>query len=223
MFEMKNRPAPDEIRNRIVRVAGEVFGMHGYRGTTIRQITQRAGVNVAAVNYYFRDKSELYIRVLREAKCWSQDVAVFKLSGNPEDQLRDFILAFVRHLLDPNRPAWHVQVITQEMLHPTPALDMLTKELTEPLFQRVRGLVEVIAAVKLSDMQLDLLASSIMGQCLFYIRSRSMLERIAPELSSSPDRIDRIAEHIASFSLVALRGLFSKSTQPARVRATSQS
>ena len=211
---MKKRPLPDEIKGRIIQVAGELFGAHGFHGTTIRDITQRAGVNVAAVHYHFRDKSELYIRVLREAKNWTHDITVFELSGTPDDQLRGFIDAFIRHLLDPNRPHWHVQVITQEMLNPTRALDVLVRELTEPIFRQVRDRVAAVAGVKLSDERLDLLASSIMGQCLFYVRSRPMIERLAPELSEGPDRSGRIAGHIASFSLAALHGLFGNLPQP---------
>jgi TetR/AcrR family transcriptional regulator, regulator of cefoperazone and chloramphenicol sensitivity len=205
---MKAQPAQDETKDRILRTAGEVFGAHGFDGTTIREITEKAGVNVAAVNYHFRDKSELYLRVLREAKCWNQDSPLLEHPGSPEEQLRGFIFAFVRNLLDPNRPVWHVQVITQEMLHPTPALDVLVRELTEPVFSHVRCLVGKVAGVKLSGTQLDLLASSIMGQCLFYVRSRPMIARLAPELSKGAGRIDRIAEHITTFSLAALCNLY---------------
>ena len=207
---MKPRCTPDETRDRIVRAAGEVFGAHGYNGTTVRQITDKAGVNIAAVNYYFRDKAELYTRVLREAKCWAHDLTALELSGCPEEQLREYIFAFVRMLLDPKRPEWHVQVITQEMLNPTAALDMLLRELTEPIFRRIRTLIGTVTGGKLSDMQLDLLASSIMGQCLFYVRSRPLIERLAPELNEGPDRVNHIAGHIASFSLTALNGLFHK-------------
>ena len=214
VFEMKRRISPEETRERIVRAAGEVFGRHGFDGTTIRQITRRAGVNVAAVNYHFRDKNELYIRVLREAKCLASEMSVTEFRGSPEERLRGFIFAFVRQLLDPERPPWHVQVITQEMMRPTPALDVLVREMTEPIFQQVRTLVGEVAETRLSRTRLDLLASSIVGQCLFYVRSRPMIERLAPELSHGPNRIERIAEHIATFSLAALCHLYrNTSTQ----------
>jgi AcrR family transcriptional regulator len=194
----------------MVRAAGEVFGRHGFDGTTVRQITRRAGVNVAAVNYHFRDKGELYLRVLREAKCLASDLAVTEFRGTPEEQLRSFVFTFVRRLLDPNRPTWHVQVITQEMMRPTPALDLLVREMTEPIFRQVRELIGAVAGRKLPGSKLDMLASSVLGQCLFYVRSRPMIERLAPELSRGPDRIERIAEHIATFSLAALWHLYKK-------------
>jgi AcrR family transcriptional regulator len=208
---MKRRISPDETRERIIHAAGEVFGRHGFDGTTIRQITKRAEVNVAAVNYHFRDKAELYVRVLREAKGLCTEVALRELRedlDNPEEQLRSFIFGFVRSLLDPARPAWHLQVITQEMMRPTPALDLLVREMTEPIFRRMREVIGAVAGVKLPGTELDMLASSILGQCLFYVRSRAMLERLAPELSQGPDRIERIAEHITTFSFSALCHLY---------------
>jgi TetR/AcrR family transcriptional regulator, regulator of cefoperazone and chloramphenicol sensitivity len=214
---MRPRYSPAETKVRIISAAGEVFGEHGFHGTTIRQITKKAGVNVAAVNYHFRDKSELYLRVLREAKNCSHELAAVSLTGTPENCLRVFIVAFVGYLLDPKRPLWHVQVISQEMIHPTPALDLLMRELTEPVFRQLRGLIAAVAAAPLTNTQCDLLASSILGQCLFHVRSRPMIERLAPELGGkNPDRIDLIANHIATFSLTALSHLPGTTYQPAQ-------
>jgi AcrR family transcriptional regulator len=216
---MRRRLSPDEIRERIVDAAGEMFGRHGFHGTTIRQITKHAGVNVAAVNYHFRDKDELYLRVLREAKNCTRLMPPAAFDGAPSDQLRGFIFSLVGQMLDPARPAWHVQVITQEMMRPTPALDVLVREMTEPVFHHLRQAVGAVVGRKLPRAQLDLITSSILGQCLFYVRSRPMIARVAPELSRGPDRIERIAEHIATFSLAGLCHLYGKPTNRGRVPA----
>ena len=219
---MRRRITPDETRERIVRAAGEVFGRHGFDGTTIRQITKRAGVNVAAVNYHFRDKAELYLRVLREAKGLCSELAFTEMRGEPEELLRRFIFAFVRGLLDPARPAWHTQVITQEMMRPTPALDTLVREMTEPLFRQVRDVIGAVAGAKLPSATLDMLASSVLGQCLFYVRSRPMLERLAPELAQGADRVERIAEHITTFTLAGLCHLYKNKKTPGRTEPATQ-
>ena len=199
---------PEETRERVVRAAGEVFGRHGFDGTTIRQITKRAGVNVAAVNYHFRDKAELYLRVLREAKGLCSDLGTMEFTGAPEEQMRGMIFAFVRGLLDPERPAWHRQVIMQEMMRPTPALDMILREMTEPIHRRLRAIIAAVVGTKLPGAKLDMLTCSVLGQCLFYVRSQPMIERLAPELNRGADRAEHIAEHIATFSLAALCHLY---------------
>ncbi len=50
--------------DRILDVAEGLFASHGIQGTSIRQITDHAGVNVAAVNYHFGTKDKLVASVI---------------------------------------------------------------------------------------------------------------------------------------------------------------
>ena len=54
-----------ETATRIVEAAEELFAQHGYHGVSLRQITQAAKVNLAAVNYHYYDKQSLYVMILR--------------------------------------------------------------------------------------------------------------------------------------------------------------
>jgi AcrR family transcriptional regulator len=54
-----------ETRTRILDAAEELFMLHGFEGTSMRQLTSRAGVNLAAVNYHFGSKDALIEAVLR--------------------------------------------------------------------------------------------------------------------------------------------------------------
>ncbi len=53
-----------ETLNKILSAADELFAHHGYDGASLRQLTQKAGVNLAAVNYHFGDKKSLYKAVI---------------------------------------------------------------------------------------------------------------------------------------------------------------
>lgn len=53
-----------EARNRILTVALEHFASRGYHGSSIRDITRQAGVNLAAINYHFHNKECLYREAL---------------------------------------------------------------------------------------------------------------------------------------------------------------
>ena len=53
-----------ETKERIVRAAEILFAKEGYAGTSLRQITESAGVNIAAVNYHFGSKENLLIEIL---------------------------------------------------------------------------------------------------------------------------------------------------------------
>lgn len=48
-------------RDRILDAAERLFAEHGFAGTSHRQITAAAGVNLAAVNYHFGSKEKLFL------------------------------------------------------------------------------------------------------------------------------------------------------------------
>lgn len=62
----KKKPAIHEpdAKQRIIEAASYLFGMKGYDGTSTREIAARAGVNIAALNYYFRSKNNLLLEVM---------------------------------------------------------------------------------------------------------------------------------------------------------------
>ena len=53
-----------DTKSRIVDVAEQLFMEHGFEATSLRQLTSSAGVNLAAVNYHFGSKEELFQAVL---------------------------------------------------------------------------------------------------------------------------------------------------------------
>jgi len=56
--------APAATKQRILDTAESLFMEHGFEATSLRSITAAAGVNLAAVNYHFGSKEELFQSVL---------------------------------------------------------------------------------------------------------------------------------------------------------------
>lgn len=67
-----------ETKARIIEAAGPLFAQHGYDGTTSKKICQKAGVNMAAVNYHFGSRYGLYVAVLEEVQDYLVNVDVLK-------------------------------------------------------------------------------------------------------------------------------------------------
>ncbi len=59
-----------DTRERILDAAERLFMAHGYEGTSMRQITGEASVNLAAVNYHFGTKESLMQEVFRRRLDW---------------------------------------------------------------------------------------------------------------------------------------------------------
>ena len=56
-----------DTEKRIIEAACKVFYEKGYNGTTMRDIAQTAGVNLALLHYYFRTKDKIFEIVFSDA------------------------------------------------------------------------------------------------------------------------------------------------------------
>jgi AcrR family transcriptional regulator len=200
------RPASDDTREKVLRAAEEIFADRGFDGATVREICLRAGANVAAVNYYFGDKLSLYTEVLqRFARTLDVEAAVADRGTPPEDLLRTIIRMRLRSVFASDHPDWLFRVMLHEWVRPTPAMDQVINETLRPLYDRFRQIIGGILGLPPDHEKTRLCVHSIIGQAIHYVQARPILARLWPELEMTPDQVDRIADHIADFSLAYLR------------------
>ena len=193
---------------RILEVAGELFSENGFRGATIRKICDRARVNLSAIKYHFGGKEKLYSEVLNH---W-HEFALEKYppllgvsdSASPEKQLRAFILSLLFRILDKGKPAWSGRLMAREMAEPTEVFDRLVEENVRPLHALLASIARKIVKNSVSEETIRLCCLSIIGQCLYYYNAR-YIGQIFQRDMSTPDEIERIADHITRFSLRGLR------------------
>ena len=93
---------PDSKSKQILDAAEELFARHGYYGVTMRQIAQKADVDVALTSYYFGKKLDLFYAVFnRRAEilsAWRRE-ALRKSQGDKDEQtLEQIIEAFLQPL-----------------------------------------------------------------------------------------------------------------------------
>ena len=197
----------DATEIRILETAGHVFSETGFQAAKVRDICARAGVNLAAVNYHFGDKLGLYREVLRYAACAAGEAAKFDpvLPGRtPEARLRGFVHGLLKQMYGEDRPAWPVRVMPHELAQPTPAFDGVVEEIMRPRHDAVRALVASVIGRPLDDRQTRLCTQSIMGQIIVYAHGREVLKRLWPDFQFTPEALDEIANHIASFSCAGM-------------------
>jgi AcrR family transcriptional regulator len=194
-------------RERLIATAGEVFAELGFHAATVRQITEKAGLNVAAINYHFRDKTELYAACLHAAHCTAMEAAgEWECeSDDPEERLHHFIDRMLRRMLNPDRPKWHHALIGREMIEPTGALDLMVEQGIRPDCRELEAIVHQLTGGDLPRDRVMMLGCSVVGQCLFYLQNRPIIERLYPKFRSKPPTIEQLVEHIYAFSVTAIR------------------
>jgi AcrR family transcriptional regulator len=115
---------PDEgaTRERILSAALSVFAEHGFERATLREITKRAGANIAAVNYHFRSKSDLFKEMVQrffgpvnDARVAAVDRCIAGLTSG-ETSLDRVITAMVEPLVALSRDAERGRPLLRIML-----------------------------------------------------------------------------------------------------------
>jgi AcrR family transcriptional regulator len=196
----------DETRQRLLEAAGQVFAENGYDGATIRDIVRRAGMNIAAVNYYFDHKHHLYIEAVKSAcSCQDETVPLPEWpAGTPAvTKLRDLIHTMLRRIFDAGHPAWHKKLFLREMAEPTAACEELVEGHIRPMAQLLGSILAELVPETPEDRRF-LIASSIVGQCMHYRVARPIIELLVGEEKFKRFDAGLLAEHITQFSLAAL-------------------
>jgi AcrR family transcriptional regulator len=203
----------DPTRKKLLVVARRIFADRGYQAATIREISIAAGANVAAVNYHFGDKLGLYTEVVQQSMQTAKHEAVqsaLDRSAPPEEILRDVIRTRVRNICRGDRPNWHLRILAHELAQPTPALRQRIDKVGRPLANRLLELIGKMMGLPADDEKTRLCAVSIMGQMIVYEFADPLLKSVWPELKLTPDQVERIADHIADFSLSYIQNFRTK-------------
>jgi AcrR family transcriptional regulator len=197
----------DNPRERLLEAAGEIFAEKGFKGATVREISDRAGVNLAAVNYYFRDKERLYIEAVKHAACsgMEDEHLAWPPRTPPAVKLRDLIRFQLLKFQDPSRPEWLARLVMRELTQPSEACTELVREFIEPRSKILLGVLRELLPAHTPRWKLFLTAFSIVGQCHFYCSHKPIVRLLVGEEDHKRLDVDALAEHIAQFTLRALK------------------
>jgi AcrR family transcriptional regulator len=201
-------------RRHLLEAAADVFARVGFHAATVREICQLAGANIAAVNYHFGDKENLYHAVLK----MTHDNALSKYppdfgltpGATPEQRLRAFVHSFLLRIFSDGPSAQHGKLMAREMIEPTGALDNIVKESIRPMSNVLKSIVEDLISGKTDAQTVRLCSMSVVSQVLFYHTCRPVVQRLFPAAKFTPAALEQLAEHITQFSLAAIRRMGAK-------------
>ena len=195
--------AMDEKRARLLDAAGHEFAEKGFEGATVRSISERAGVNLAAINYHFGDKERLYEAVLLLAHRSRPAVDSDPPEMDPRESLRRFITHFLESVAFQESAPWHQAVMVRELAAPSKASDTLVRDAIRPHFDRLAAIVRRLCPAT-DERRLHAVTFSIVAQCLHYKISRAISERIIGVAAFRDLDAGYLATHITDFTLAAL-------------------
>ncbi|MDN2677848.1 CerR family C-terminal domain-containing protein [Janthinobacterium sp. SUN033] len=211
--EKRSEQETEPARARILQAAVQLFADEGYRLASVRRICEAAHVNVAMVNYYFHGKEELYLaafdhaRALARASAAAAPDAGTAAAVAPVEQLRLAIQSMVFDMLRPGPASLFSRLVARELIEPTAAIHMLADRDVRAHHALFTGLIRGVVGQAMPADVVQKCVFSVIGQAVFYARSRIVHELVAPEITYDEAGTASIAQHVAAFSLAALDGL----------------
>ncbi len=201
-------------RKELLEAAGAIFAEHGYAKATSKEICERAGANIAAVNYHFGGKDGLYSAVLEEAHhrlvSLEAVAATAHSDVDPRIKLRLLLTRIVSEIERRERGGWELRVLSREVMSQSPLIAGLINNQIAPKAKLVRGVIAEIMELPAEHPAVSRTVISVMGPCIFLIIvNRDLQRKVAPHLDPDPEAL---VEHMLTFALAGMRAVARKST-----------
>lgn len=197
----------DDTRQKLINCAGEVFSAKGFETTTVREVCQAAGVNIAAIHYHFGDKERLYLECVKHAHCQHGMIEFDWPNGtSSQDRLTMMVTHMLTMMLATDQPAWQIELMMRELARPTAACRVLVEEFISPVFTQLLAIVSELLPAETPLLARQQTAFSVVAQCLLYRYHRPIGQLlIGQEQFQRLLNVDTVARQIVAFSLGGIR------------------
>ena len=141
--ERKQQRRSIVTQQKLLDAAIEAFSENGFKGTSTRDIAERAGVHHPLITYHFKNKDQLW----RAAANHIFGAFTLALASSveehrqmcPKSRMSALIRIYVQYAK--KHPALH-KVMIQEASYPNPRLDWLIATHLKPMFEATFGMLE---------------------------------------------------------------------------------
>ncbi len=132
-------------KQKLLDAALEAFSENGFKGTSTRNIADRAGVHHPLITYHFKNKDELWRaaanRIFTEFNTALAAAAQAQAGECPKARMSALIRAYVHYAA--GQPALH-KIMVQEASQPSQRLDWLIDTHIRPLFDAAVEEIKVL-------------------------------------------------------------------------------
>ena len=198
-------------RERLLDRAEWLFAERGYHAVTIREVTHAADCNLAAVNYHFGSKANLYLEVFRH--CWAAHAGKVKrhFDGLLENQSVDSKEAIVESLtrsflsgpLSEEERRCFFLLMMREVSRPTETFEVINDEFITPFLRDIMEVFKPCLPHIQSEDKLVLSILSIIALMLYFNFARRPVAHLAGHRDDETFQ-GHLMQHIIAFSLNGL-------------------
>lgn len=130
-------------QRKLLDAAVDAFSENGFKGTSTRDIAERAGVHHPLITYHFKNKDQLWRaaadKIFRDFGSAMAESLELNSGNGPKERMAALIRAYVNYAS--SQPALH-NVLMQEASFPNPRLDWLIDTHLRPFFETTFAMIE---------------------------------------------------------------------------------
>nr|WP_089996149.1 TetR family transcriptional regulator C-terminal domain-containing protein [Cognatiyoonia koreensis] len=175
-----------EKNRSVILAAGlEVFSQYGFRGTTLDQIADAAGLSKPNVLYYFASKEAIYTELLTELlRTWLDPLMAMDADGDPVAEILGYAKLKLRMSRDYPRES---RLFANEILQGAPLIGAaLRGDLKELVAEKVKIIRAWQVAGKIADIDPHHLIFSIWALTQHYADFDVQVRAVMPESEPFP-------------------------------------
>ncbi|SNR34737.1 TetR family transcriptional regulator C-terminal domain-containing protein [Puniceibacterium sediminis] len=184
----EKKPSRIQLRNRrkILDAALDVFSQHGFRGATLDQIAEAAGLSKPNMLYYFDSKEAIHVALLNALMDeWLAPLAVMDPDGIPLDEL----LAYIDRKMEMSRAfPRESRLFANEIIQGAPRILQDLEHRLKPLFDEKCRLIRTwMEEGKLAPMDPGHLIFSIWAMTQHYADFEAQVQVLMPDTHAAQE------------------------------------
>jgi len=196
---------------RLLDAAEHLFAEKGFADTSVRDLTAVADCNIAAVNYHFNSKENLYTEVFRRAVGEMREHRIRAVQAVMADAdkltterfVRAFAASFIEPMVsDPEQGDRLMQLYSREMAQPLLPDDMFHKEMFEPISRVCEQAMQMIYPT-ITGQQVMLCLLSLVGQLVHLVQMKHCLGK-ADRALLAPFSLQEAVDHVVRFATAGI-------------------
>jgi AcrR family transcriptional regulator len=209
--------ATEATRAALLKAATLVFAERGYVGASVRQITQKAAANQAAINYHFGGKEQLYRAVLeaaRDALANESALDAEELDAmEPDVALKSYLRQFLAPLVKRDKVSRYMRIFSWEAVQSTEIFQAFIKDSPPRVFTLAGRVVSRFLPADASDPEIMIATLWLAQQPMFFVRDAERLASGPLRMKIDQVMLERLVDMLTRLSLGGLKNMRDMSTQ----------
>jgi AcrR family transcriptional regulator len=203
--------ATEVTRAALLKAAALVFSEQGYAGASVRQITQLAQANQAAINYHFGGKEQLYRAVLEVARDVLANESALDAAEldamSPEGALRSYLRQFLAPLVKRDRVSSYMRIFAWEAVQSTDIFQAFIKDSPPRIFTLARRVVSRFLPANARPEEVAIATLWLAQQPMFFVRDAERLASGPLQMKFDEPMVERLVDMLTRLSFGGLENM----------------